>query len=274
MGQRPAGGDSDDSGIGGAAVHPAYEVVRPVTPTAGVLLADNPGKMTLEGTNTWLLGAPDSRERIVVDPGPRARGHIDRIVEAADVSLVLITHRHHDHTGGIARIARLTGAPVRALTPKFCRGAEPLQDGERIEAAGISLSVLTTPGHTADSISLVLDDAVVTGDTILGRGTAVIDGRDGTLVDYLASLDRLVEAGAEKRLLPGHGPDGPDTGQAARRYRDHRHERLDQVRAALDRLGPGASSLAVVRLVYADVDKRLWPAARQSVKAQLDYLRR
>lgn len=262
-----------DDAAGGPVEHPAYGVVRPVTATASVLLADNPGKMTLDGTNTWLLGAASSRERIVVDPGPRTRAHIDRIVDAADVPLVLITHRHHDHTGGIPRIARLTGAPVRALNPTYCRDGEPLRDGEVIEAAGISLTVVTTPGHTADSVSLVLDDAVVTGDTILGRGTTVIDARDGTLGDYLTSLDRLSEVGEGRRLLPGHGPDGADTATAAQAYRVHRQQRLDQVRGALDTLGPDASPLAVVRLVYADVDKRLWPAARQSVKAQLDYLR-
>lgn len=265
-------GGGDPTGAG-PVVHPAYGIVRPVTPTASVLLADNPGRMTLEGTNTWLLGAPGSRERIVVDPGPRTRAHIDRIVAAADVSLVLITHRHHDHTGGIARIARSTGAPVRASADRYCRGAAPLRDGERIEAAGISVTVLATPGHTADSISLVLDDAVVTGDTILGRGTTVIDSRDGVLADYLASLDRLIEVGAGRHLLPGHGPDGADTAEVARAYRLHRQERLDQIRGALDRLGPDATPSAVVRLVYADVDKRLWPAARQSVKAQLEYLR-
>lgn len=258
---------------GGRPERPAYEQVRTVTATASVLLANNPGKMTLDGTNTWLLGSPEGRSRIVVDPGPRRRAHIDRIVAEVDVALVLITHRHHDHTGGIARLATLTGAPVRALGEKYCRGAEPLRPGERIEAAGVALTVIPTPGHTGDSVSFVLDDAVVTGDTILGRGTTVLDGKDGSLRDYLASLDRLIEVGEGKRLLPGHGPDGDSTAEAARMYREHRHQRLDQVRATLEELGADASALSVVRSVYADVDKRLWPAARQSVKAQLDYLR-
>ena len=130
-----------------------------------------------------------------------------------------------------------------------------------------------TPGHTADSVSFVLDDAVLTGDTILGRGTTVIDVRDGTLRDYLASLHRLIEAGQGRRLLPAHGPDHDDAAAVARMYLSHREERLDQIRSALEVLGPDAKPMKVVKHVYADVDPKLWPAARQSVKAQLEYLR-
>lgn len=257
------------------ASHPAYEQLRQVTPTAAVLLADNPGKMTLDGTNTWILRAPGSTECVVVDPGPRRKAHIDTIAElAGPVALTLVTHRHHDHTGGLRRHIKLTGSPVRSVDPKFLHDSDsPLVDGEVIEAAGLRIRVLTTPGHTKDSASFVLDDAVLTGDTILGRGTTVIDVSDGTLADYFASMDRLVEAGAGKTLLPAHGPEQSDTATIAQQYIAHRHQRLDQVRAALDVLGADAKPMKVVRHVYADVDKKLWPAARQSVKAQLDYLR-
>lgn len=257
-----------------APTHPAYAQLREVTPTASVLLAENPGKMTLDGTNTWILRAPGSDEIVVVDPGPRSRAHIDRVVDVGRVALVLITHRHHDHTGGIARIHRRTGAPVRAVTEAHRRGeAAPLTDGEVISVAGLEVTVLATPGHTADSVSFVMDDAVLTGDTVLGAGSSVLDGKDGSLADYLSSLDRLAEIGAGRIALPGHGPDQPDTAAIARAYRAHREERLQQVREALEVLGEDASPLKVVRHVYADVDKKLWPAARMSVKAQLDYLR-
>ncbi|KAA0024471.1 MBL fold metallo-hydrolase [Antrihabitans cavernicola] len=258
-----------------AIAHPAYEQLRQVTPTASVLLADNPGKMTLDGTNTWILRGTGSAECVVVDPGPRNKAHIDKIAElAGPVALTLITHRHFDHTAGLKRHIKRTGSPVRSADPKFLRDSDrPLEDGEVIEAAGLQIRVLATPGHTKDSVSFVLDDAVLTGDTILGRGTTVIDASDGTLADYLASMDRLVEAGAGKALLPAHGPDHADAAAVAKMYIAHRQQRLDQVRAALDTLGQDAKPMKVVRHVYADVDKKLWPAARQSVKAQLDYLR-
>ncbi|WP_063018842.1 MBL fold metallo-hydrolase [Nocardia niwae] len=256
--------------------HPAYGQLRQVTETAAVLLADNPGQMTLEGTNTWILRAPGEADCVVVDPGPEDEAHTAAIAEATGgrVALTLITHRHHDHTGGIDRLVELTGTPVRAKESGFLRGADAsLVDGELIEAAGLRITVLDTPGHTGDSLSFVLDDAVLTGDTILGAGTTVLDSTDGTLADYLSSLDRLIETGRGKALLPAHGPDHPDLEPVARYYIAHRRERLDQVREALRALGSDADAMSVVRRVYADVDQRLWHAARSSVQAQLDYLR-
>ncbi|WP_054816821.1 MBL fold metallo-hydrolase [Nocardia arizonensis] len=256
--------------------HPAYGRLRQVTPTAAVLLADNPGQMTLDGTNTWILGGPDAAEYVVVDPGPEDHAHSEAIARATGgrVALTLVTHHHLDHTGGIDRLVELTGSPVRAVDPAHRRDTESApHDGEVIEAAGLSIRVLTTPGHTGDSVSFVLDDAVLTGDTILGSGTTVLASTEGALADYLESLERLVEAGAGKALLPAHGPDHADLEPVARYYIAHRHERLAQVRAALGQLGDDADAMDVVRVVYADVDQRLWPAARSSVRAQLEYLR-
>jgi glyoxylase-like metal-dependent hydrolase (beta-lactamase superfamily II) len=253
--------------------HPAYGRVRKVTDTASVLLADNPGLMTLEGTNTWLLSAERSDDVVVVDPGPNDLPHVQRVVEAAGaVSLVLISHRHGDHTGGIDHIVELTGAPVRALDPRYIRGAAPITDGEVIDAAGLRITVLATPGHTADSVSFVLDDAVLTADTVLGRGTTVIDKDDGNLRDYLESLKRLRALG-RRTVLPGHGPDLQNLEAVADMYLAHRQERLDQIRAALKALGDDATVREVVEYVYTDVDQELWDVAEWSVQAQLDYLR-
>jgi glyoxylase-like metal-dependent hydrolase (beta-lactamase superfamily II) len=247
--------------------HPAYGQLRQVTPTASVMLEDNPGSMTLDGTNTWILRAPDAASCIVVDPGYEDIPHLTRVTGCGPVSLILLTHHHADHVEGAPWLAAETGAPVRAFEAALCRDAEPLADGEVVSAAGVDLQVLHTPGHTDDSISLQLTDAVLTGDTILGRGTTVIS----SLGSYLDSLRRLARISAV--VLPGHGEELPDLAAVASAYLAHREERLDQVRAALRELGPDASARQVVEVVYADVDQSLWEVAEWSVRAQLEYLR-
>lgn len=107
-----------------------------------------------------------------------------------------------------------------------------LTDGEVIDAAGLRIKVMATPGHTADSLCFLLDDAVLTADTVLGRGTTVLDKEDGSLTDYLESLRRLRGLG-RRAVLPGHGPDLTDLESVAQGYLEHRRERLDQVRSAV-----------------------------------------
>ncbi|WP_071286494.1 MBL fold metallo-hydrolase [Mycolicibacterium llatzerense] len=253
--------------------HPAYGVLRPVTESASVLLCDNPGIMTLDGTNTWVLRGPGSDEMVVVDPGPDDDAHLERIAALGKIPLVLISHKHEDHTGGIDKLVGMTGAVVRSVGSGFLRGlGGPLTDGEVIDAAGLRIKVIATPGHTADSLSFVVDDAVLTADTVLGRGTTVIDNEDGSLRDYLESLRRLQGLGG-RTVLPGHGPDLADLAEVTAMYLAHREERLDQVRGALRVLGDEASARQVVEHVYTDVDQKLWDAAEKSVQAQLDYLR-
>jgi glyoxylase-like metal-dependent hydrolase (beta-lactamase superfamily II) len=268
-----------------------------------MLRADNPGSMTLDGTRSYVLRAPGSPGCVVVDPGPGLEPHLAALAGAGPVDLVLVTHRHADHTGGLARFRELTGAPSRGAARKFCSGGGigvggfdaggadvgPLADGEVLDVAGLRIEVLATPGHTADSVCFVVSApgdptsgrVVLTGDTVLGRGTTVLAEPDGSLRDYLGSLDRLEPLSV--RGLPGHGPIIPDLGAAVRAYREHRLERLDQVRSALaslgaelpDTLSPLPASLldAVTRAVYADVDPSVLGAARSSVRAQLEYLR-
>ncbi|MCW2541580.1 MAG: beta-lactamase domain protein [Frankiales bacterium] len=270
----------------------AYERLRQVTPLAGVVLADNPSGMTLDGTNTWLLrDDPSRRSAIVVDPGPDEQRHLDAIIDAAGaVELIVLTHGHLDHSAGAARLHERSGAAVLALDPKQVLGGEGLIEGARLDAAGVELQVWLTPGHTSDSLCLVLpadparqrDDgtigafgSVLTGDTILGRGTTVVAYPDGVLADYLASLHRLA-ALRGVAVLPGHGPELGDAGEAATYYLAHREQRLGQIRAALaaaaERGDLAPTPRQVVELVYADVDQALWPAAELSVRAQLTYL--
>jgi glyoxylase-like metal-dependent hydrolase (beta-lactamase superfamily II) len=253
--------------------HPAYKKLRPATETASVLLCDNPGLLTLEGTNTWVLQGPGSDEMVIVDPGPEDDEHVELVAGLGKISLVLISHKHEDHTGAIDKLVDRTGAVVRAVRSGFLRGlGGPLTDGEVIDAAGLRIKVMATPGHTADSVSFVLDDAVLTADTVLGRGTTVIDKEDGNLREYLESLQRLRGLG-HRMVLPGHGPDLADLEAVSDMYLAHREERLDQVRAALQELGDDATARQIVEHVYTDVDQKLWDAAEWSVQAQVDYLR-
>jgi glyoxylase-like metal-dependent hydrolase (beta-lactamase superfamily II) len=257
--------------------HPAYERQRAVLPYASVILARNPSPMTLEGTNTWLLRAPGAAGSIVVDPGPADETHLAAVAAAGRVDAILLTHGHGDHSDGAGRLHELTGAAVRALDPAHRYGGEGLGEGDVVAAGGVEVRVLATPGHTGDSLSFVAAGpaaapAVLTGDTVLGRGTTVVAHPDGQLGPYLDSLRRLHELGAVT-VLPGHGPELSDLAAVTDFYLAHRAERLEQVRAALAVLGPDATSRQVVEHVYTDVDPILWDWAELSVRAQLDYLR-
>ncbi|MEJ3404313.1 MBL fold metallo-hydrolase [Rathayibacter sp. YIM 133350] len=238
------------------------------------VLAPNAGPMTLEGTNSYVIGRGD--RVVVVDPGPLDMRHLDELA-ATTVELILVTHHHADHVEGVPAFAEHTGAPVRALDPALCIDAEPLIDGEVIDAAGVSIRVLTTPGHTADSVCFHLPDdgengSVLTGDTILGRGTTIIADPDGGLGPYLHSLGRLREVGPAL-VLPGHGPALENLTAICDAYLAHRAERLTQVEQAVAHLGEDASVESVTDLVYADADAAVRPAAEASVRAQLTYLR-
>ncbi|SFC16468.1 Glyoxylase, beta-lactamase superfamily II [Nocardioides terrae] len=245
------------------------------------VLAPNPGIMTLDGTNTWILREPGAARSVVVDPGPAVVGHLDAVAEAAgDVAVVLLTHHHADHSEAAREFAERVGAGVRALDPAYRLGSEGLADGDVVEVDGLEVRVVGTPGHSGDSLSFWVpaDGAVLTGDTVLGRGTTVVAHPDGTLGAYLDSLDRLhalASAHEVSSIWPGHGPVIGDALPVLDHYIAHRRDRLEQVRAALDVLDVPAASAdprAVVEVVYADVDPVLWGAAELSVRAQLAFL--
>ncbi|SED07958.1 MBL fold metallo-hydrolase [Streptomyces sp. TLI_105] len=253
----------------------------PATARAVNVLAPNPSAMTLDGTNTWLLSEPGSDLAVVVDPGPLDEGHLRQVIDTAEklgkrVALTLLTHGHPDHAEGAGRFAELTGTAVRALDPALRLGDEGLGAGDVVTVGGLELRVVPTPGHTSDSLSFHLpaDRAVLTGDTILGRGTTMVAHPDGRLGDYLDSLRRLrsltVDDGVHT-VLPGHGPVLEDAQGAVEFYLAHRASRLAQVETAVE--AGHRTAAEVVAHVYADVDRSLWPAAELSVRAQLEYLR-
>jgi glyoxylase-like metal-dependent hydrolase (beta-lactamase superfamily II) len=241
-----------------------------------LLRAPNPGPMTLDGTNTWILRAPGAEHAVVIDPGPLDEGHLARIAEHGPFQFILITHGHHDHVGGATRLSELLGGVrVLAADPRHGVLADPLGRDESLRAAGLEITVLDTPGHTGDSVCFLVEGAdervVFTGDTVLGRGTTVVAWPDGDLGAYLTSLARLT-AYEQVPMLPGHGPALADCAAVAQVYLAHRRERLTQVRAAV---AAGADSAeAIVGVVYPDIAPEVRFAAVWSARAQLEYLRR
>ncbi|MBU8551002.1 MULTISPECIES: MBL fold metallo-hydrolase [unclassified Streptomyces] len=252
----------------------------PATARAVNVLAPNASAMTLDGTNTWILAEPDSDLAVVVDPGPLDETHLRRVIDTAEragkrVALTLLTHGHPDHAEGATRFAELTRTNVRALDPALRLGDEGLGAGDVVGVGGLELRVVPTPGHTADSLCFHIpaDRAVLTGDTVLGRGTTVVAHPDGRLGDYLDSLRRLRSLTTDDgvhTVLPGHGPVLDDAQGAVEFYLAHRAHRLAQVETAVE--DGCRTPEEVVAHVYADVDRSLWPAAELSVRAQLDYL--
>jgi len=251
------------------------------------VLAPNANMMTLDGTNTWVLREPDGARSVVIDPGPEILSHLDAIAErAGDVAAVLLTHHHADHSEAARAFAERVGCGVRALDPAYTLGDEGLTDGDVVAVDGLEVHVIGTPGHTGDSLSFLVpaEGAVLTGDTVLGRGTTVVAHPDGQLGAYLDSLDRLhaLAAAHEIRTIwPGHGPVIEDALPVLDYYIAHRRERLEQVSAAVEQLrnephpeGVAADELPrrVVEIVYQDVDPILWGAAELSVRAQLAFL--
>jgi glyoxylase-like metal-dependent hydrolase (beta-lactamase superfamily II) len=252
----------------------------PVTGSAVCVLAPNPSPWTLDGTNTWLITAPGSRSALVVDPGPAGKSHADAVRAAAeqrgaDIVGVLLTHGHVDHAEGARAFAESVGTGVRALDPEHRLGGEGLADGDVVDAGDWSIQVVGTPGHSGDSVSFLLphDGSLLTGDTVLGRGTSLIAWPEGRLGDYLDSLRRLrdlVDVAQAERILPGHGPVLAAPGVVIDAYLAHRQARLAEVEEVI-RTGV-TDAPAIVEVVYADVPRAVWPAAELTVRAQLEYL--
>jgi glyoxylase-like metal-dependent hydrolase (beta-lactamase superfamily II) len=238
-----------------------------------LVLAPNASPMTLEGTNTYLLGDLSHGAVVVVDPGPDDPAHraaVDLAVGDRSVELVVITHHHADHAEA-AGWAQDWGAPLRAFDPGLVPGADALRDGEQLDVAGVSLHALHTPGHASDHLCLRVGqtDVVLTGDHVLGRGSTVVYWPDGDMGDYMRSLQRLADAPGTG-IYPGHGPHVDQPAAKIAEYIAHRRDREQQIRTAID--AGAATANEIVRRVYTDVPALLHPAALRSVQAVLQML--
>lgn len=247
-----------------------------VSSLAQCVLAPNASPWTLDGTNTWILGGAGDPVA-VIDPGPDDSGHLAAVLEAVDgrqVGVIVLTHGHLDHSEGARALAQACGAPIRAVDPAHRLGDEGLGSGDVIDVAG-GCEVVLTPGHTSDSACLLLreDRSLVAGDTILGRGTALVAWPDGSLAAYLDSLTRLLDhVDGIDRLLPGHGPALTHPAEVIEAYLAHRRARLAEVRGIVE--SGVVEPSAIVAIAYADIPRDIWPAAELTVRAQLEYLGR
>ena len=217
--------------------------------------ASNPGPLTLEGTNTYLVGGT------VVDPGPDDEGHLQSILAAGAVARIALTHRHPDHASGAGRLSELSGAPVLAY-------GDGLGDGDEL-APG--LFCVYTPGHAPDHLCFWHPGSrtLLSGDLIAGSGSIMVAPPEGDMADYMASLER-VRALSPARILPGHGPEVTEAQAKIEEYLAHRLERERLVAAAL---WEGASTVGeVVELAYRDTPHRMRPYAELAARAHLAKL--
>jgi glyoxylase-like metal-dependent hydrolase (beta-lactamase superfamily II) len=249
----------------------------PLEPLVTRVLAPNPSGMTLDGTNTYLVGEPSSGQVVLVDPGPDDAAHlaaVEEVLTGTDrrVVAVLVTHHHHDHAEAARPWGARFGAPVGAADPAVAGpGGRVLAAGERLVLAGTTFDVVPTPGHTGDHLAFRLESgAVLIGDHVLGRGTSVVTHPEGDVVAYLESLRRVHDLGPSA-LYCGHGPElAEDPSAVLDYYLAHRAFREHQLLAVLAE-GP-ADVDALVARIYAEVPRTLWPAAAQSTRATLDKL--
>lgn len=243
--------------------------LQTVAPGVRRLTAPNPGPMTKDGTNTYLVG--DERV-VVIDPGPDDEGHVRRIVAAVaggSVATILLTHRHRDHAGAAPRLTAATGAPVLAAEAALLSPADTvLADGDEIVLGDIALETVATPGHAADHLSFAAPAVglLFTGDHVMGWSTSAVLPPDGRMADYRSSLEK-VAARSERLYLPGHGPpiqDGPAAVRALMRHRAMRES------AILGAVRSGAEDVpAIVASVYGEVPAGVGRAARLTVLAHL-----
>jgi glyoxylase-like metal-dependent hydrolase (beta-lactamase superfamily II) len=277
-----------------------YGAVDQLTPRLRRVIAENPSKYTFHGSGSYIVGRG---EVAVIDPGPDKDGHLTALlaaVEGEQVTHILVTHTHRDHSPLARRLAAETGAPIWGCGPHDPHdewphdpaddeeAAEADEDGEErteggfdadhvpdrrlehgdvVDGSGWQIEVVHTPGHTSNHLCFATDDgALFSGDHVMGWSTSVIGPPDGDVAQYLASL-RLLLGRDDATYWPTHGPPVTDPHGLVRAFLAHRAERTRQI---LSGLAGGTSTIAeLVPVMYAEVDKGLWRAAAASTYAHL-----
>jgi glyoxylase-like metal-dependent hydrolase (beta-lactamase superfamily II) len=270
---------------------PAHGRAVPIGDRVRRLTAPNGGPFTYHGTNSYIVG----RGRVaVIDPGPDDPAHVEAILRATkgeEISHIIITHTHRDHSPGAALLKAETGATLLGEGPH--RLARPLAlgeihmldasgdmdfmpdrrlvDGERIEGDGWALTAVATPGHAANHLAFALEDSplLFSGDHVMKWATTIVAPPDGAMTDYMASLDRLAER-PETIYLPGHGGPVEDAPGFVRALKAHRRMREA---AIVERIARGDRRISdIVAAIYRDTPKALHGAAALSVLAHLEDL--
>ncbi len=265
-----------------------YETPQTVSPLIGRVLAENPGPFTFKGTGVYIVGGNDVA---VIDPGPDTPAHVEALKRALDgkrVTHILVTHTHSDHSPAARPLKEWSGAPTYAFGPHGSGKADDgvkveeggdmafmpdvhVKDGDVIAGNGFTFECVYTPGHTSNHMCFALKEekALFTGDHVMGWSTTVVTPPDGDMAQYMASLRKLL-ARDDQVLYPTHGAPVRDPKPFIQAYIDHRMDREAQIVACL-RDGIETIPEMVARM-YADVDKRLHPAAARSVLAHLIQL--
>ena len=269
----------------------APDQVQEIVPGVRAIAADNPGPHTFKGTVSYIVG---SGQVAIIDPGPDDAAHITALLEAVrgeTVTHIFVTHTHRDHSPAAAKIKAATGAQVLAQGPH--RSARPLHTGEmrRLDASadldfrpdaaladsetvsgrGWTLQAVTTPGHTANHMAFAFKEGnlLFSGDHVMAWSTPVVAPPDGSMNDYMASLEKL-QRRVEPIYLPGHGGVVRDAPRFVAYYIRHRQRREA---AILHQLAGGKTDIpSIVRAIYVGLDPRLVPAAGRSVLAHIEDL--
>jgi glyoxylase-like metal-dependent hydrolase (beta-lactamase superfamily II) len=264
-----------------------HGAVEETAPGVRRVVCNNPSAFTFRGTNTYIIGRGRAA---VMDPGPENAAHLAAILAATQgetVTHVVVTHTHRDHSPGTAALVAATGATTYGFGPHVTppdQGGEggdhsfrpevTVPDGGVIEGEGWRLTALHTPGHCANHLCFAMEgnDVLFSADHVMGWSTSVVSPPDGDMIDYMASLDRLI-ARDDAMLLPGHGPAIRDPKPFMQALRAHRLEREAKVLEALT-AAVMAPVEELVAPVYGPLDPKLVPAAGRSLLAHLVKLER